>query len=133
MVWNTSYSANNGSTIITPQPGKLLDYEAVEPLYNILLAAYERGAPNVPELYLHNLTYVRADALLALITAARFWHKKTGYPIRYVGMPYKIHRYLERMDTFRVGAPWILEEAKLETSQCFDRSPESNRLLEVME
>jgi anti-anti-sigma regulatory factor len=105
--------------------------DQAEEFYRRLAAAFPHG--NEPlALDLSATPFVSTDQLLLLITVARWWHRRTGFPAVLVGMQPKVHRYLERMDLFTACGSWIQPDAPLAVEECWSRSPASPNLLEVV-
>jgi hypothetical protein len=104
----------------------------IERFYTHLHLLHTSGLEGPLFLDLSSVSFVPPHGLLALVTAARLWHRWTGNGVILGYMQPKVHRYLERMDLFTTCASWIEQDNELPVGQRFDRSPESVRLLEVM-
>lgn len=106
--------------------------DATETLYRSLHGPLAAGVNHPLAIDLSSVSFLPAQELLTLVTAARFWHLRTGQRTTLVGMPHHVHRYLERMDIFTTCGAWIDQEHELDLDDRLDRSPVSRKLLEVM-
>lgn len=81
---------------------------------------------------LAQVSFVRPDGVIALVTAARLWHTWTGHRIVLINMQQRVHCYLERIDLFGSCAAWLMQDHELSTTEQWDRNPESASLLELL-
>jgi len=78
------------------------------------------------------VTFVHPESIAALITAARLWHRVTGFRVHLQDIPLRVHQYLDRMDVFTQCSSWLVDDQPLLDAQRFDRSRNSLTLLEVL-
>lgn len=81
---------------------------------------------------LAQVSFVRPEGVIALVTAARLWHKRTGHRIVLTNIQWQVHCYLERIDLFSRCTAWIAQDHELPSNERWDRNPESVSLLELL-
>lgn len=76
--------------------------------------------------------WVNPHSVLGIVSAARWWHRRTGHKTKLVNISDRVHRYLERMDVFDVCVTFLEAAEMLPSEMLFDRSPSSQKLLELL-
>ncbi len=114
------------------RPTNLADSTALEHLFSQVQLALEHDLGGDLIIDLACVAFIRPDGLMALVAAAREWHRCTGRLTRLVKIPRMVHRYLERIDLFTKCAAWLEAEVELAPAERWERSRESYRLLEIL-
>lgn len=98
-----------------------------EDLYGAITYGYKRLVVDLAQ-----VSFVRPDGVVALVTAARLWHKRTGHRIVLTNIQRQVHCYLERIDLFSSCAAWLVQDRELSPIERWDRNPQSFSLLELL-
>lgn len=119
--------------MISLKPLSLDTGVGIENLYRQIVEALEETKISEP-LFLDctNISFVRPESIIALITVARLWHRSTAQKVHLHNIPPSVHQYLERMDLFTQCESWLVETQQLPEWKRFDRAAESATLLEVL-
>lgn len=102
-----------------------------ELLYEALSNAYDGGYHNILDLDLSACKFIAIPGHMALITAGRYWHRLTGYPISLINIASDVHAYIVRMQIPERCAKYIQINKTLEPGKTYSRSGSTQKLLET--
>ncbi len=128
--YNSTSLTEANNTMAYLHSGNLQSPDAIEQLFGAIRITVSDGG--ILHLNVSRCSFMQPRAILALISAARLWHRLTGHPVVLTNIDNRVHPYLERMDLFQVCRDFLIEQKELAKSRRFDRSPDSNKLLEVL-
>lgn len=106
--------------------------DPMEALYQQVVEALDAGAAEPLAVDLSVIGFLRPNEILALVSIARLWHRRTGHRMTLVAMQSQVHRYLERVDLFTTCGEWVKQDRELSHNERYSRSSASRTLLEVI-
>lgn len=78
---------------------------------------------------MHAVDFVTPYGVVALVSAARRLHSRSGYRVRVETLAPAVHSYLHRMDLFAVAGQWLY--CTEERQETWSRDPRTTNLLEL--
>ncbi len=102
-----------------------------EMAYQAVLYKIEIGESGSLTIDLGYIRFIPAEGVLALVNIARLWHRHSGEATVLQQVQQPVLQYLERMDAFVHDEAWLVAADTLPTHECWERSAESTRLLEL--
>src|SRR5262245_51400491 len=118
-------------SMIQLRPIGLRTSEQIEVAFQQLHALREQTRGDV-ELDMSFISFLRPDGILAIVTAARLWHRWTQGHFILTNLQSEVHKYLERIDLFTICGEWLITSQVLQEADRFARSSSSRTLLEIM-
>lgn len=113
------------------RPVGLQTSDQIEALYQQLHALRDEGCSDL-EIDLSFTSFLRPDGILAIVNAARLWHRWTQSRLLLTNLQSDVHKYLERIDLFTVCSKWLITTEVIQEEDRYARSTASRTLLEIM-
>src|SRR5258708_11887927 len=96
----------------TFRPTRLDGLAYIEPFYSAFASHVNANVGVSLRIDLARLTFIHPEGVLALLTAARYWHRLTGQRVLCTNIPPDIHAYLDPADLFNNCATYLVRDTQ---------------------